>query len=184
MWICIFVCCVYLFCVCICCLCLYFLVCVLLLCVYCIQDISYTRPLDPDWYLNFSIPEKHTFLEAVQDSIDTGLVTPRAKRGLIQVLRTLILQHTKYPTREEYNIVCRRLVEKYPKLHDGGPSGCVSSAIRGKSCQDNNAYAPSLYDYPTLSSSFTVSTDSITKFLMHRPVEEVVFAPHRFINCM
>ena len=81
---------------------------------------------DPDWHLSFAIPEKHTFFQAVQDSIETGLVTPRAKRGLIQVLRTLIIQHTKYPSRDEYNVVCKKLIEKYPKLHDGGQSGCVS----------------------------------------------------------
>ena len=80
-----------------------------------------------NWHLNFEIPDKHTFCGAVQDAIDSGSVCARARRGVVQVLRTLMTQHTKYPSLEEYNAVCRKLIEKYPKLHDGRQEGFVSS---------------------------------------------------------
>lgn len=81
------------------------------------------------WHVNFEIPDKYTFCGAVQDSIDTGTVCGRARRGIVQVLRTLIIQHTKYPSREEYNVICRKLIEKYPNLHDDSPNGFVSTTF-------------------------------------------------------
>ena len=78
------------------------------------------------WHLTFEIPERSSFSGCVQKAIDTGVVVARARRELIQVLRTLMLQHTKYPSSEQYNKVCEKLVTKFPKLQDSRAGGYVS----------------------------------------------------------
>ncbi len=40
-----------------------------------------------------------------------------------------MVQHTRTPTSEEYSEVCRKLVEKFPNLHDGGTTGSVSFSL-------------------------------------------------------
>lgn len=73
------------------------------------------------------IPEPCTFSGSVQTAVETGLISSKARRDIIQVLRTLILQHTRKPSSEQYTEVCRKLVEKYPKLIDEeDESGYVS----------------------------------------------------------
>ena len=79
------------------------------------------------WVSTFEIPDKHTFSGSVQKSLDTGVICSKARRDIIQILRTLILQFTRYPKPEEYNTVSMKLIEKYPTLHDGdSESGYVS----------------------------------------------------------
>lgn len=82
-----------------------------------------------DWHLSFEVPEKETFSWAVQKAIETGVVCAKPRRDIIQVLRTLMLQHTKYPSSEEYTSISRKLVLKYPTLHDGGTTGFVSDSV-------------------------------------------------------
>jgi len=71
-----------------------------------------------DWHINFTIPELSTFSHHVQNAITTGIVTGRARREIVQVLRTYITAHTSYPTPEQYQRICRMLVLKYPVLKD------------------------------------------------------------------
>ena len=78
------------------------------------------------WHHTFQIPERETFSGCVQQSIDTGIVSARARREIVQMLRTLIVQHTKYPTSEQYNTVCNKLVTKFKSLKDTLGSGHVS----------------------------------------------------------
>lgn len=80
-----------------------------------------------DWLRTFVIPDRHAFSGGVQKAFDTGVVCAKSRKDIVQTLRTLMLQHTRYPTKEEYETVSRMLVEKYPKLHDGGKSGYVRS---------------------------------------------------------
>ena len=82
-----------------------------------------------NWHLSFKIPQKHTFSGVVQKAVETGVVCAKARRDIVQTLRTLILQHTRYPSSEEYTTVSRKLVEQFPKLHDGGTSGFVSTRV-------------------------------------------------------
>lgn len=63
----------------------------------------------------------------MQKAIDTGIVCAKPRRDISQVLRTLILQFTRYPTPDQYVTVCRRLVEKFPKLRDDENNGYVSN---------------------------------------------------------
>ncbi len=90
-----------------------------------VQDTN-SPVVNSKWHLSFEIPESASFSGCVQKAIDTGVVVARARRELIQVLRTLVLQHTKYPSSEQYNKVCERLVTKFPNLQDNRTGGYVS----------------------------------------------------------
>lgn len=82
------------------------------------------------WHLTFEIPDFHTYSETVRQSIETGIISSKARRDIIQTLRTLILQHTRYMTPEQYVTVSRKLIAKYPKLRDSvqlGTNGYVST---------------------------------------------------------
>jgi len=74
------------------------------------------------------IPQKTSFTNSVQQAIRTGLITANAKREIISVPRTYIIAYTVYPTSEQYNTVCCKLVSKFPNLMDSehGKSTIVS----------------------------------------------------------
>ena len=67
-----------------------------------------------------------TLLGYHRNTHETGVVCAKARRDIVQTLHTLILQHTRYPSSEEYTSVSRKLVEQFPKLHDGESSDSVS----------------------------------------------------------
>lgn len=71
-----------------------------------------------EWHVGFIIPDLDVFSTQVQQAISTGVVTGSARREIVQVLRTYVLAHTSNPKSEHYNAVCRKLVDKYPKLQD------------------------------------------------------------------
>ena len=100
---------------------------------------SQSNKVPTNWHLSFKIPQKHTFSGVVQKAVETGVVCAKARRDVVQTLHTLILQHTRYPSSEEYTTVSRKLVEQFPKLHDGGTSGFVSANV----CFNQKSYLPS-----------------------------------------
>ena len=71
-----------------------------------------------DWHIRFTTPDLRSFSHHVKDAVTTGVITARARKEIIQVLRTYITAHTIRPTSEQYTTVCRKLVEKYPSLKD------------------------------------------------------------------
>lgn len=79
-----------------------------------------------NWHLAFEVPDQDKFSDHVQKAIETGIVLPRSRREIVQMLRTLMLQFTKEPTPEEYGTICSKLVLKYNKLQDDSKSGYVS----------------------------------------------------------
>lgn len=79
-----------------------------------------------NWHLAFEIPDRDKFSEHVQKAIDTGIMLPRSRREIIQMLRTLMLQFTKEPTPEEYRTISSKLVLKFNTLQDDSKSGYVS----------------------------------------------------------
>ena len=80
------------------------------------------------WHLTFVIPDKCTYSGSVQKAIETGVVTSKARRDMVTVLRTLMLQHTTRPDSIHYNAVCEALVTKFPNLADEeDDSGYVST---------------------------------------------------------
>ena len=68
--------------------------------------------------MEFLIPELNTFSHHVQNAVTTGIITGKARREIIQVLRTYMTAHTIYLTSEQYKTVCSKLISKYPKLKD------------------------------------------------------------------
>ena len=79
---------------------------------------SHAEPSLNEWHLHFSIPSATSFSGCVQEAINTGVVTAKARKEIIQVLRTHMIVRTIYPTSEQYVSVCQNLVTKYPKLKD------------------------------------------------------------------
>ena len=80
------------------------------------------------WHTTFVVPEKHTFSGCVQRAISSGVIQAKARQEIVQTLRTYMLQHTLYPTSEEYTAVCQKLIVTYPNLQDTiGSNGFVSS---------------------------------------------------------
>ena len=73
-----------------------------------------------DWHLHFSIPERESFSGSVQRAIDMGIVSSKARREIVQVLRTLIAMHTLYPISDHYITICQKLIAKFPKTQ--GPN--------------------------------------------------------------
>ena len=83
-----------------------------------------------DWLQSFKIPERDSFSGSVQRAIDTGVVSSKARREIVQMLRTLISMHALYPVSEQYIAVSQKLVTKYPNLRDPiGTNGFVSVPI-------------------------------------------------------
>ena len=82
--------------------------------------------VDPNWHHTFQIPNCEVFSACVQTAINTGIVSARARKEIVQMIRTLMLQHSKYPTSEQYSTIFEKLVTKYPKLRDTLGSGHVS----------------------------------------------------------
>ena len=71
-----------------------------------------------EWHISFLIPELQIFSHHVKDAIATGIIPGRARREIIQVLRTYMTAHTIKPNSEQYNTICKKLILKYPKLSD------------------------------------------------------------------
>ena len=77
-----------------------------------------TNAAASEWHLNFMIPQDTAFTSCVQQAIKTGVITTKARREIISVLRTYVVSNTVYPTSDQYNTVCRKLVAKFPNLVD------------------------------------------------------------------
>ena len=80
-----------------------------------------------DWHHNFAIPSLESFSGSVQRAVETGVISSKARREIVQVLRTMMIAHTVYPTSDQYVSVSQRLIAKFPKLKDPiGTNGFVS----------------------------------------------------------
>ena len=80
-----------------------------------------------EWHLQFAIPQLRSFSQHVKNAVDTGIITGRARREIIQVLRTYMTAHTLYPTSEQYKTVCKKLITKFPRLKDTEGTHYVST---------------------------------------------------------
>lgn len=78
-----------------------------------------------DWADQLTIPTR--FSEETTSFIKSGgIPSKKARDEIIQSLSTLMLVYTDRPTPDDYSIVCRKLVEKYPTLKDKVDSSFVS----------------------------------------------------------
>lgn len=79
---------------------------------------SFNTDTSSEWHISFVIPELRTFSQHVKDAVTSGIVPGRARREIVQVLRTYMTAHTIKPNSEQYNTVCKKLISKFPKLSD------------------------------------------------------------------
>ena len=82
------------------------------------QNTERSSNSNAEWHTSFTTPEFKNFLHFVQRAVATGLVTGRARREIVLVLRTFISAHTMFPKSEQYTTVCRKLISKYASLQD------------------------------------------------------------------
>jgi hypothetical protein len=54
------------------------------------------------------------------------LFTKAVRIEIVGILTNAIMMHTRFPKSEEYNMVCLKLIERYPKLQDTIGNGYVS----------------------------------------------------------
>lgn len=77
-----------------------------------------------EWHLSLKIPT--AFSVKTEEAIKTGRLTKRCRTEIVQSVSSLMLVHTKTPTSDQYNTVCRKLIEEHPKLKDDiGSTGYV-----------------------------------------------------------
>ena len=70
------------------------------------------------------------FSAETSTAIKIGILKRKHRDKIINSLSTLMLVHTSHPTPDDFTTVCRRLVEKYPKVKDKVDSGYVSTTDR------------------------------------------------------
>ena len=63
------------------------------------------------------------------EGISTGQLIPCLRTEVVQTLTSLIMMHTMYPSSEQYNVICMKLIEQYPNLKDDIGTGYVSFII-------------------------------------------------------
>lgn len=90
---------------------------------------QYCRSLEPDldWAEKLILPVR--FSAATNKVVESGKLTSKARVEIVTALSTLMLVHTSRPTPSDLTTVCRRLVEKYPKLRDKVDSSFVSQTM-------------------------------------------------------
>ena len=66
------------------------------------------------------------FSVVTNESIKSGVLTPKARSEIVHSLATLIMIHTIRPTTDNLNTVCTRLIKMYLILKDTMDNGYVS----------------------------------------------------------
>ena len=81
---------------------------------------------DDQWHVSFRIPSLSALSERSIDAIHTGIITKAVRTEIVQTIATLIANHTKRPSPEQYTHICKELVKTYPTLKDDSGNGYVS----------------------------------------------------------
>ena len=55
-----------------------------------------------NWHISFEIASPGCFSGSVQRAIETGLISSKARREIVQTLHTLCLQHSRYMHNDNY----------------------------------------------------------------------------------
>ena len=62
-----------------------------------------------------------------EEALATGQITRRVRTEIIQALSMSMMIHTRTPSSDQYNTMCRKLIETYPIIKDEiGSTGYVS----------------------------------------------------------
>ena len=86
------------------------------------------NPSSSQWHHSFQIPKQ--FSRRTESAIATGVLSKSVRTEIVQSLSSQIMVYTISPSPEQYNTVCRKLIEQYPSLKDAiGSSGYVSGDL-------------------------------------------------------
>jgi RIO-like serine/threonine protein kinase len=55
-----------------------------------------------------------------------GVPTRKSRDEIVKALSTVMLVHTIHPDANDYNVICKKLVDKHPVLKDHVGSGYVN----------------------------------------------------------
>ena len=86
------------------------------------------RVHDGDGVAIIRIPEK--FSRATMRAIKKKMVTNSARIEIVTAVAYQLFAITDYPTKQEYDSVCRALITRYPVLKDTIGNGFVSSVCK------------------------------------------------------
>jgi hypothetical protein len=83
------------------------------------------------WAQELIIPEPSVFSTPTMKFLlgeeqEVFLFTKAVRIEIVGILTNAIMMHTRFPKSEEYNMVCLKLIERYPKLQDTIGNGYVS----------------------------------------------------------
>ena len=87
-----------------------------------------SRAAEPDssWLSKFNIPQ---FSKKTQECIKKCHITKGIRTEIISSIAWEVWRYTQYPSSEEYNAVCKLLIQKYPVLKDTIGNGFVSDTF-------------------------------------------------------
>ena len=83
-----------------------------------------TNRAKTDWAVNLPIPTR--FSAETMSCIESGVLTKKARGEIVHSLSILMLVHTNRPSPDDYTIVSRRMIQRYPSLKDKVDNGYVS----------------------------------------------------------
>ena len=81
---------------------------------------------DDQWHVSFRIPLLNALSERTIDAIHTAIITKAVRTEIVQTIATLITNHTKRPSPEQYTHICKKLVKTCLTLEDNSGNGYVS----------------------------------------------------------
>ena len=71
----------------------------------------------PGWEADFEVPDVSV---KTAQALESGKVSLSARTELIGAVAYSVWGYTHYPTGEQYNTICAKVVSKYPVLKDTG----------------------------------------------------------------
>lgn len=77
-----------------------------------------------NWLQNFSLPQ---FSRKAQECIESHKLSKGIRTEIISAIAWEVWRHTQCPTPEEYNAVCKLLIQTHPILKDPIGNGFVSN---------------------------------------------------------
>lgn len=78
----------------------------------------------PGWEDDFCIPRQYS--EVVMNELTTGIITGTTRRAIVQDVAAKCLNHCKYPTTGQIEVIASKIVAQFPILSDTIGTGHVS----------------------------------------------------------
>lgn len=78
-----------------------------------------------DWAEKVTLPPR--FSAGTTAAIETGILIPKHRDEIVNSVAHVMIAYTMKPSPNEYNTICRRLIQQYPTLTDNkSETGYVS----------------------------------------------------------